>query len=102
MFAALGLYYIYNNSVSDGKQDEETKSIAEFFIMRKWRKQGIGREVATRIFDRHKGNWEVKQEKENYNAQKFWETVINQYCNGRYTKKESLPKWDGPIIFFKN
>ncbi|WP_270168594.1 GNAT family N-acetyltransferase [Paenibacillus sp. SYP-B4298] len=81
--------------------DSNAKTIAEFFIMRKWRKQGIGRNVALRIFDTHMGGWEVKQEKENLIAQKFWESVVKQYTNGRYNKQESYePKWDGPIIYF--
>src|ERR1700712_3027854 len=34
-------------------------SIAEFFIMKKYRRQGIGKGVAQQIFDLHKGPWEV-------------------------------------------
>ncbi|OBR68923.1 hypothetical protein A7K91_14925 [Paenibacillus oryzae] len=57
--------------------------------------------IAFRIFDTHMGGWEVKQEKENFVAQKFWESVVKQYSNGRYNKQELCqPKWDGPILYF--
>jgi predicted acetyltransferase len=36
-------------------------SIAEFFIMKKYRREGIGKSVAAQIFNLHKGQWEVYQ-----------------------------------------
>src|SRR3954447_13292802 len=33
-------------------------SIAEFFIMKKYRRTGIGKTVAVQLFDLHKGQWE--------------------------------------------
>ncbi|WP_010275222.1 GNAT family N-acetyltransferase [Paenibacillus senegalensis] len=79
----------------------DTKTIAEFFIMRKWRKKGVGRQAALTIFDTHPGLWEVKQEKENKIAQKFWQSVIQSYTGGAYTRLESHPPaWDGPLIYF--
>ena len=37
----------------------DTKSVAEFFIMRKFRRMGIGRKAAFQVFDRFRGAWEV-------------------------------------------
>src|SRR4051812_41751040 len=34
-------------------------SMAEFFILRRYRRQGIGKHVAWNIFDRFGGKWEV-------------------------------------------
>jgi predicted acetyltransferase len=53
--------------------------MAEFFILRKYRRQGIGQEVAYRVFDCFEGRWEVTQEKGNLPAQKFWQRVIEEY-----------------------
>lgn len=93
--------FVLVNNYSVFNKDSNTKTIAEFFIMRKWRKKGIGKDIAFRILDTHEGLWEVKQEKENIIAQKFWESVVNQYTDGRYRKHEShQPEWDGPIIYF--
>ncbi len=62
-------------------------SIAEFFIFRKYRKEGIGKAVATRIFDLHKGRWEVYQIEDNTSAQIFWHKTINEYTKGQFVKR---------------
>src|SRR5439155_18063438 len=38
-----------------------TRDISEFFILRRHRRQGIGAEVARRMFDAFPGKWEVTQ-----------------------------------------
>lgn len=46
-------------------------SIAEFFILKKYRREGIGKAIAAEIFSRHKGPWEVHQIENNTGAQSF-------------------------------
>ncbi len=68
----------------------ETKSyfsIAEFFIMKKYRRTGLGKTVAKDIFRLHKGKWEVFQMEKNEPAQLFWRNVINEYTGGRFTER---------------
>lgn len=60
-------------------------SITEFFILRRYRRNGVGKEVAKRIFSIHKGEWEVYQVEKNRPAQSFWNKVINEYTNGKYS-----------------
>ena len=74
-------------------------SIGEFFIIRKYRRKGLGREVATQIFDMHLGDWEVHQIKTNHAAQEFWNNVIDQYTHGDFSTR-----WvdDKRIQTFKN
>lgn len=62
-------------------------SIAEFFIMKKYRKEGIGKRVAKQIFDLHKGQWEVFQLESNKPAQIFWNKVINEYTQGEFDER---------------
>ena len=62
-------------------------SIAEFFIIRKYRRAGIGSKVAMQIFDLYKGNWEVFQKEANKPAQGFWTDVINEYTKGEFTDR---------------
>lgn len=69
---------------------EETKtyfSIAEFFIMKKYRRTGLGKSVAKDLFRFHKGNWEVFQLKKNEPAQLFWRNVIKEYTGGQFTER---------------
>ena len=62
-------------------------SIAEFFIMRKYRREGVGKAVAEQIFNLHKGHWEVYQKESNKPAQVFWNRVIDEYTKGRFRER---------------
>ena len=60
--------------------------VAEFFIMRKYRKKGVGQFVIQQIWGELKGQWAVRVWDNNKTAHVFWETVI-----GRFTKKIIIP-----------
>ncbi len=60
-------------------------NIAEFFIMKKYRKKGVGRIVAKEIFDKFAGGWEISIWSNNNAAKKFWEKVVHEYTDGKYT-----------------
>ena len=57
-------------------------SIAEFFILRKYRGQGVGKESAHKIFEMFKGGWSVSWLEKNLPARTFWTKVIVEYSNG--------------------
>ena len=80
-----------------------TKSITEFFIMRKYRRKGIGKSAATQIFDRFPGKWEVIQHGGNEPSKIFWEAVIREYTNGNYRQdKVKTEWWEGRALIFDN
>jgi len=62
-------------------------SIAEFFILKKYRRTGIGKAIAVMVFDLHKGLWEVFQKESNKPAQIFWKKVIEEYTKGQYRER---------------
>lgn len=62
-------------------------SIAEFFILKKYRREGIGKSVAADIFNRHQGPWEVHQIENNQAAQNFWKKAIDEYTNGQFEER---------------
>ena len=62
-------------------------SIAEFFVMKKYRRAGIGKTIAYHIFDLHKGNWEVFQKENDTPAQLFWNKVIEEYTKGNFAER---------------
>ncbi len=70
----------------EGQGTERTYSIAEFFVMKKYRRRGIGKRLAFAIFDRFHGRWWVSQEMPNVPAQQFWRRVIGEYTGGSYTE----------------
>ena len=78
-----------------------THSIAEFFILRKYRKHGVGREAADQIFDMLPGQWSVAEMASNLPAQAFWRKVISDYTQGNFEEIWSDDaKWQGPIQRF--
>jgi predicted acetyltransferase len=50
--------------------------MAEFFVMRKYRRGGIGKEAARTLFARFPGDWQVRQERGNGAATLFWRKAI--------------------------
>ena len=78
-------------------------SISEFFIMRKYRKLGIGKVAAFFIFDMFHGKWEVHELESNLLSQLFWRKVISEYTHGLYTETcLNDERSHGPIQCFDN
>jgi predicted acetyltransferase len=50
--------------------------MAEFFVMRKYRRGGVGVEAARAVFTRFPGEWQVRQVAANVAAVAFWHTAI--------------------------
>ena len=83
--------------------DAKTWDIAEFFVMRKYRRQGVGKAVATRVFDSFRGKWEVRERKANVAAIAFWRSVIAAYTKGAFTETVlDDERWRGPVQSFQN
>ena len=61
-------------------------SMAEFFVMRKYRRGGVGARAARDVFARFPGQWKVAQLPTNLPAQAFWRTVIGDVTGGVYTE----------------
>ena len=78
-------------------------SIAEFFILRKYRQRGIGKGVAFHIFDLFPGKWEVRQTESNTVAQQFWRNVVGEYTAGQFAEIVlNTESWKGPVQYFDN
>ena len=50
--------------------------MAEFFVMRRFRRKGIGRAAARILFERFPGDWQIRQLAANGPATHFWRSVI--------------------------
>lgn len=69
---------------------EDTLFMAEFFVMRKYRKHGIGKMAAKNVFDLHKGKWELTVHPKNPVSIKFWNSVIKNSVGHDYQKLENV------------
>jgi predicted acetyltransferase len=82
--------------------DDETWAIDEFFVLRRYRRQGVGERAARDLFDGFPGRWEVSELRENVAAQAFWRRVIDRYTGGRYREVElDDERWRGPVQGFE-
>jgi predicted acetyltransferase len=72
-----------------------THVIYDFMVLRKFRRNGIGREAAVRAFDLYKANWKVAQLSSNEPAILFWRDVIRGYTDDNYTElfRQDLNKY---------
>jgi predicted acetyltransferase len=55
--------------------------MAEFFVIRGYRRRGIGTRVAREIWNRFPGPWEVRVMQSNVSAQRFWTQAISEFCS---------------------
>ena len=55
-------------------------SMREFFIMRAYRRRGLGRTAARLVIGQHPGAWEVTETPNNLSAIEFWRTVLRTYA----------------------
>lgn len=64
--------------------------MTEFFVMKKYRRSGLGTWAAHELFQRHNGQWKVTQVSSNTPAQAFWQKVIRAYTGGDFREKTLL------------
>ncbi len=73
----------------------------EFFILRKYRRQGHGTWLAHRVFSRFPGTWEVGELEANVPAQQFWRTVIRNYAGDFEEHRVNNARWQGVVQVFQ-
>lgn len=65
---------------------DEPHNVAEFFVMKKYRRKGVGRSAAMAVFDRVPGGWEISVWDSNMDAKRFWHSVVEEYTAGCYER----------------
>ncbi|MBL4937686.1 GNAT family N-acetyltransferase [Clostridium sp. YIM B02515] len=89
-------------------KEETDYSLAEFFIMYKYRRMGVGKYAVKRVFDMFKGRWQLKRHPKNLASVYFWDNVVSEYTNNNYRLVKAYPETEyadgtlGDIYFFDN
>jgi len=84
-------------------QPAPVNEVSEFFVVRKWRGQGMGRIAAQALFDRFPGTWEVAQLRANVRARTFWLGVIGDYTDHQYSEHDlDTGRWNGFVQVFQS
>jgi predicted acetyltransferase len=81
----------------------EGRWMEQFFVLRKYRRHGVGQHLAQTVFGLLPGRWEVGQMPANLAAQSFWRQVIGRYTNGRFKEYDQRAAyWTGIIQVFES
>lgn len=84
-------------------QSTPVSNVSEFFVLRRWRGQGVGGMAARALFDRFAGQWEVAQLRRNVPARAFWIQVIDDYTHHRFVEHDlKNERWDGFVQTFQS
>lgn len=79
------------------------RNVAEFFIVRKHRRNGMGGAIAHTIFSRYPGQWEAAVARRNVAAHDFWRRTIAKHPGVSEIEERDTKtaEWNGPIIRFR-
>jgi predicted acetyltransferase len=73
----------------------------QFFVLKKYRRTGLGSALALQVFAELPGHWEVGQMPANLGAQAFWRRLLNEHAPGRYIEQQlSGGRWEGFVQCF--
>lgn len=59
-----------------------SREVAEFFVMRAYRRRGVGREAARALFRRHPGPWTIAFDDANGPGRAFWPSIAAEAAAG--------------------
>ncbi len=77
--------------------DLEARELSEFFVLRRYRRRGVGERPARMVFETFPGRWEVRELGANVEAHAFWRTIIGRFTGGAFEEiahaNEHGPGW---------
>jgi predicted acetyltransferase len=92
--------FVMSRELSAGERE-----VAEFFVMRRHRRSGVGRSAARQLFSLHKGRWVVAFDDANAEAANFWPRVVDQAAVGTVDRSHIGPpehRFARTILTFSN
>lgn len=89
-------------------QDEETDyTMAEFFVMYKYRRCGVGGWACRALFEKFPGRWQLRRHPNNIGSVHFWDKIVAECSGGNFRLMRSHPAADyddgtlGDVFFFQ-
>ena len=79
--------------------DPDVFDVAEFFVLRRHRRSGVGRRAALDLWDSLPGRWTVRVYEANRGAVPFWAGVIAEYTKGAATELQKPDVPEGWRVF---
>jgi predicted acetyltransferase len=86
---------------SPASDDPEALDVAEFFVLRRHRRTGIGREAAFALWDLLPGQWVVRVFEANRSGLPFWSRTVREYAGGAFSERsQSEPLGQRRVFHF--
>ncbi len=74
---------------SPASDDPNVFDVAEFFVLRRHRRLGVGQRAAHLLWDTLRGNWIVRVSTGNPRGLAFWPAAIEAYTQGDWSEKSA-------------
>jgi predicted acetyltransferase len=80
--------------------DTGAHDVHEFFVIRRYRRSGVGQSMAAYLWNEHSGKWLVRVLELNTPAVRFWRAAISRHSAGAYKEEGRIVK-GRPWRFFR-
>jgi len=77
-------------SAAEWLGDIGAHDVHEFFVLRRFRRNGFGQRMATLLWNERAGEWLVRVLDANAPAVAFWRTAVSSYAGGCYQEEERI------------
>jgi predicted acetyltransferase len=77
---------------SPATDDPDVSDVAEFFVIRRYRRMGVGRQAAQLLWKLRPGKWTVRVSESNSSGLSFWGRVVEEFAAGQ---SQILTRVDG-------
>jgi predicted acetyltransferase len=84
---------------SPATSDPTDLDVAEFFVLRRHRRSGVGRQAAGALWERIPGHWIVRVAERTPGARPFWTRTISTYTQRRFTEAPATVGGKSWIVF---
>lgn len=84
---------------SPASDDPEDLDVAEFFVLRRYRRSGVGRRAAVLLWDGVPGRWVVRVSEANRAGVPFWREVVSSYTAGDFAESQRTGDPHGWRVF---
>lgn len=80
---------------------DNKKIIQEMFVLNNYKRKGIGKTAVSLVFEKYKGDWEIKSLPCSENAEKFWISAVKEYTKDNFNL-EYIGKFNRAVLTFNN
>ena len=97
-------FFIIENNIIVGfvliNKNNDERVVQEAFIANEFKRKGYCRKAIYEIFERFRGNWNIKVVPNSIDAENFWINIVKDYTNDNYIL-ERIGKYNRVSLTFK-